>query len=176
MTAPASITIDMEQLTISAAVAIAEAPFVELENQSRDLATMAACGFLSKQDAVDVAYTASLAAIGGGTWYRHDPDAIQEIIASGFEMAQLDMQRSKKRDYWLVSEDGVASAGELQRMQDGWARQRDSAHRTTRPTINAFWYVVGLGDEAYLTRWLADHPDDAPYLRKLLEDRCTKSS
>jgi hypothetical protein len=37
-------------------------------------------------------------------------------------------------------------------------------------TIDAFWYVVRLGDADYLGDWLDRHPLDAPYLVKLLSD------
>jgi hypothetical protein len=144
MTAHASAEIDTTQLAFATAIAIAEAPFVELENQSRELAAMAACGFITKQDAVDIAYTASLAAIGGGTWYRHDPDSIQEIIAKGFEMEESKAKPAEPR-----------------------------AYHTPESTIDAFWYVVRNENDEYLARWLAEHPLDAPYLRKLAEERCT---
>jgi hypothetical protein len=146
MTAHAYARIDTTQLAISAAVAIAEAPFVELENQARDLAAMVACGFLTKQAAVDVAHTAALAAFGPGMVERHGADVIQEIIAAGFEMEEPKPEPAKPRPY-----------------------------KTPESTEHAFWYVVRLNDQAYLTRWLEDHPLDAPHLQKLLEDRCRPS-
>jgi hypothetical protein len=42
-------------------------------------------------------------------------------------------------------------------------------YSTPQSTIDAFWYVVSLGDADYLARWLADHPADAPYLFKIWE-------
>lgn len=38
-------------------------------------------------------------------------------------------------------------------------------------TIDAFWYVVRLNNPERLKRWLKEHPDEAPHLRKLLEER-----
>jgi hypothetical protein len=143
----AAFKLDTTQLAISAAVAIAEAPFVELEHQSRELAAMAACGILPKPNAVDVAYTAALAAFGPGMVKRHGADAIQEIIAAGFEMEEPTPPAAQARSY-----------------------------EPPESTVQAFWYVVSLNDEDYLTRWLADHPREALHLRKLLEDRCQTRS
>jgi len=122
-------------------MAIADAPFAELENQSRDLSAMVAYGVLTKPEAVDVAYKAALAALGPGMVRYYGADAIQEIIAAGFEMPKP--KPVKPRRYY-----------------------------TSESTEAAFWYVVGLNDEVYLTRWLADHPQDALHLKTLLEDRC----
>jgi len=44
-------------------------------------------------------------------------------------------------------------------------------YRTPQSTIDAFWYVVCLDNPDYLTRWLAQHPLDAPALIKLWEGR-----
>jgi hypothetical protein len=40
-----------------------------------------------------------------------------------------------------------------------------------RSTVDAFLYVVALDDIDRLKAWLADHPDDAPTLLKLLESK-----
>jgi hypothetical protein len=42
-------------------------------------------------------------------------------------------------------------------------------YRTPQATADAFWYVVRLDDPEYLTRWLAQHPLDAPYLLNIWE-------
>lgn len=138
----APINIYNPQLTLAVATAIAEAPFNELERQSAELALMAACGSLSKQDAVDIAYSAARKAIGAGTWYWFDVDVIQEIIASGFELPEAGPYRPKPQPY-----------------------------RTPQSTIDAFWYVVSLCDPERLNAWLDDHPQDAPFLLKLLEGK-----
>jgi hypothetical protein len=44
-------------------------------------------------------------------------------------------------------------------------------YRTPQATIDAFWWVVGLGDPERFKAWLAARPDDAPFLLKLLEDK-----
>jgi hypothetical protein len=134
--------LDLAPFAVSAAIAIADAPFAELENQSRDLAALAAYGVLSKSEAADVAYFAALAGLGPGMVRYYGADAIQEIIATGFEMEDPKPVKPRR------------------------------SYRTPESTEAAFWYVVSLNDEAYLTRWLADHPEDAPHLKMLLEDRC----
>jgi hypothetical protein len=44
-------------------------------------------------------------------------------------------------------------------------------YRTPQSTIDAFWYVVGRRDQERFKAWLADHPQDAPFLLKLLEGK-----
>jgi hypothetical protein len=44
-------------------------------------------------------------------------------------------------------------------------------YRTPQSTVDAFWYVVSLGNADHLERWLQDHPKDAPNLVRLLEAR-----
>jgi len=142
----ASVKADICQLTISAAVAIADAPFAELERQSRDLACLAACGFLAKQEAVDAAHNAAVAALGPGMVNRYGADSIQEIIVTGFRLEEQEREAAKPRVY-----------------------------RTPEATVSAFWYVVGLNDPAHLKRWLAEHPQDSRYLQKLWEAKCHPS-
>jgi hypothetical protein len=42
-------------------------------------------------------------------------------------------------------------------------------YRPPQATIDAFRYLVRLGDQQRLSNWLKDHPADAPALLKLLE-------
>jgi hypothetical protein len=44
-------------------------------------------------------------------------------------------------------------------------------YSTPQSTIDAFWYVVSLRDSERFKAWLRDHPKDAPFLLKLLEDK-----
>jgi hypothetical protein len=108
---------------------------------------MAACGFLPKQAAVEAAHTAALAAFGPAKVQRHGADAIQEIIAARFELQQPKHQPPELPSY-----------------------------RTPKATIDAFFYVVRLNDQAYLTRWLEDHPLDAPFLHKIWERKCSSAA
>src|SRR5437016_9814027 len=48
-------------------------------------------------------------------------------------------------------------------------------YRTPQATIDGFWYVAGLGDADYLTRWLAQHPLDVTALQKLWEAKHARS-
>jgi hypothetical protein len=41
------------------------------------------------------------------------------------------------------------------------------SHRTPQSTIDAFWYVVRSGDTDRLTRWLEQHPANAPELHEI---------
>jgi hypothetical protein len=54
-------------------------------------------------------------------------------------------------------------------MTDKLAHADPPPYRTAASTIDAFWYVVGLRDQERFKAWLADHPQDAPFLLKLLE-------
>jgi len=40
-------------------------------------------------------------------------------------------------------------------------------YETAKSTIEAFWHVVRNYDNAYLQRWLDEHPDDRTYLLDL---------
>ena len=44
-------------------------------------------------------------------------------------------------------------------------------YRTPQATIDAFLYVVSLCNPERLKAWLGDHPQDAPFLLKLLEGK-----
>jgi hypothetical protein len=44
-------------------------------------------------------------------------------------------------------------------------------YRPARSTVDAFWFVVGLGDPDRFKAWLADRPKDAPFLLELLEGK-----
>jgi hypothetical protein len=48
---------------------------------------------------------------------------------------------------------------------------RTRPYRTPQATVDAFWYVVSLCDPKPLKTWLGDHPQDAPFLLKLLEGK-----
>jgi hypothetical protein len=49
-------------------------------------------------------------------------------------------------------------------------------YRTPEATAQAFWYVASLDEPERLAAWLADHPRDATYLRKLLEQKCSSAA
>jgi hypothetical protein len=46
---------------------------------------------------------------------------------------------------------------------------RPEPYRTPQSVVDAFLHVVRLGDADYLSRWLAQHPADAPHLLKIWE-------
>jgi len=49
-------------------------------------------------------------------------------------------------------------------------------YRTPQATIDAFFGWVVRQDQTYQARWLAEHPRDEAYLRKLWEDKCKPQS
>ena len=40
-------------------------------------------------------------------------------------------------------------------------------YSTPESVVDAYWYLVQLGDEKRLSNWLSDHPYDADYLLSL---------
>jgi hypothetical protein len=44
-------------------------------------------------------------------------------------------------------------------------------YRPAQSTIDAFWFVVGLGNPEQLKTWLLARPKDAPFLLELLEGK-----
>jgi hypothetical protein len=54
------------------------------------------------------------------------------------------------------------------RLADWLAKRRSGVPQST---IDAFWYLVRLGDEPRLKAWLEARPSDAPTLFKLYEER-----
>jgi hypothetical protein len=70
------------------------------------------------------------------------------------------------RDRWKHT--GEAPPPEIVRNSDISAKPpKAPSYRTPQATIDAFFYVAALGDADGLVRWLAQHPLDAPYLRKI---------
>lgn len=72
-----------------------------------------------------------------------------------------DWELADNRDSWRwTGEKPPVCAGEVKRL---------APYAPAASTIDAFAYVVRLGDPAYLATWLASHPTDAPHLMKLYE-------
>src|SRR5262249_48629562 len=115
----------------------------------------------------------------------HGQDAIQAEMAFAFMPANADMpdQVSPRIVLWDLADprDRWRHTGERPpswSFRNGPFPKTDSRkpeYQTPQSTIAAFWFVVRLEDETYLTRWLADHPQDAPYLKKLWEAKCRPS-
>jgi hypothetical protein len=49
-------------------------------------------------------------------------------------------------------------------------------HRTAQSTVDAFFGWIVRQDEATQERWLAEHPEDATYIKKLWEAKCKPQS
>jgi hypothetical protein len=54
--------------------------------------------------------------------------------------------------------------------------QSKPEYRTPQATVDAFFGWIVRQDETTQARWLAEHPNDAPYLRKLWEEKCNPLS
>jgi hypothetical protein len=93
-------------------------------------------------------------------------DRVQEIIAAPFaryrEMAEADDGPPQ----WFTNTI-MAEPDEPEPVKPA-AKQ---PYRTPQATVDAFLYVVRLDDPEYLTRWLAQHPLDAPALYKFYEGK-----
>ena len=72
-------------------------------------------------------------------------------------------------------EDVAAIIARLEAMDDPSQRQAPQGERKPRPyqpadaTIDAFKFLVCLGDEARLAKWLRGHQSDAPHLLKIFD-------
>jgi hypothetical protein len=53
---------------------------------------------------------------------------------------------------------------------------RPRPYQTPASSIEAFWCLVRLNEPARLEAWLLDHPRDAQFLYKLLQDRKNERS
>jgi len=129
-------------------------PFIEVFREQCELhSRLHAQGLLSKPTAVD--HLRWLAE----TWHLvelHGQHAVQAIIAKPFAWIR----------YSLVSDHPPAESIDPVRPEPP---KRD--YRTAQSTIDAFWHVVRNESTEYLTRWLFDHPLDAPHLQKLWKQK-----
>jgi len=62
----------------------------------------------------------------------------------------------------------------LNHVEEGEPKKRE--YRTPQATIDAFLGWIVRQDQATQTRWLADRPKDAAYLRKLWSEKCKAQS
>jgi hypothetical protein len=75
------------------------------------------------------------------------------------------------RDCWKHTGEPPPTAAV--RNSDISARPADKPrpYRTPQATVDAFWFVVSLCDPDRLKAWLSDHPQDEPFLLKLLKGK-----
>jgi len=91
------------------------------------------------------------------------------------ENAEGDLVRqwelADSRDGWKHT--GEPPPAAAVRNSDISARPADKAlpYRPPQSTIDAFWFVVSLCDPGRLKTWLSDHPQDEPFLLKLLKGK-----
>jgi hypothetical protein len=87
---------------------------------------------------------------------------LEEIIFARAADLLMQWELADPRDAWRHT-------GEKQPKPEPEPVQPKRTYKTPQATIDAFWYVVGLCDPAGLTAWLDRHPQDKPFLLKLLE-------
>ncbi|MEH2521563.1 hypothetical protein V1279_007136 [Bradyrhizobium sp. AZCC 1610] len=151
-------------------------------------ARMMADGDLLICDAVDELQTVAersglIAAIG--------QDAVQNLMGEAIAAASLvpdlaepdELAEGCEAEIMLRAAE-LVQQWELADPRDRWrhtgerrpaVRPEPSARREpyapAQSTVEAFWHVVRTDDPDYLSRWLADHPADAPELFKLWKAR-----
>ncbi|MCP2125798.1 hypothetical protein [Bradyrhizobium ottawaense] len=142
------------------------APFEEL---CRDYVGWWLDGILEKSDAVDcVQRHAEL----WGVVDEIGQDEVQRLMAEAFAPAEelpsdcashllMQWELADPRDRWRWT-------GELPPVQQA-ATIDKPVYRTAQSTIDAFHYVLSLGDRERLAAWLLNHPDDAPAFFKSVE-------
>jgi hypothetical protein len=79
-------------------------------------------------------------------------DAVQAIMATA-----------------IAAETGVRAPDERPRDGKFFSLRQRNKGKPPKATVDAFKYVVSLGDQDQLARWLRNHIDDAPALLDLLE-------
>ncbi|WP_377830315.1 hypothetical protein ACFKHW_17295 [Bradyrhizobium lupini] len=115
-------------------------------------------------------------------------DEVQRLIAAPFERfratvaAEIEAEQEALHlpsDYaaqlikqWELddSRDRHRWTGEMPPVPQAERRQ-DRVYKPADSTVDAFAYVLGLGDSEYLARWLTSHPTDAPHLLRLYEEK-----
>jgi hypothetical protein len=91
-------------------------------------------------------------------------DELNEAFEQEIMLRTADLVRqwelADPRDRWRHTGEPPPQAVEVLRA----APEPYRMPQTPEAVINAFKYVVSLGDPKHLTRWLAQHPLDAPFL------------
>jgi hypothetical protein len=123
-------------------------------------ALLFANGLLSLHEAVDELQTY---AEKSGLVDRLGQDEVQRIMGVAFAAVDL-LPGPEEPAADQISPAQLSSAAPDPRET---VAPRSPAYRTAASTIAAFRYVTGLDDADYLTRWLANHPADAPELFKI---------
>jgi len=90
-------------------------------------------------------------------------EEIENIIYLRAGAAVEQLERADPRDRWRHTGEPPPTIEP--------AHSAPRPYRTPQSTIDAFFYVVRLDDPARLAAWLDDHPQDAPFLPKLLDGK-----
>ena len=90
-------------------------------------------------------------------------------------------------EFYCYPDGDLVKQWELDDPRDRWRHTGDARppaapttsttkpYSTPRATVDAFFYVLGIGDVDYLTNWLSQHPLDVPTLHKLWEGTNARS-
>ncbi|WP_247409678.1 hypothetical protein [Bradyrhizobium sp. 150] len=162
------------------------APVVDLVEVLRELADAKAYRYAHHQievpDAVD-----DLQNFAQKTGLAADQDLVQNVIAGPFawvrELNDNEPQSDTECELAAPSDDAqqLVRAWELEDARDRWKHTGELppspaekpktpvAYKPADSTIDAFFYLVRLGDSERLRSWLDDHRQDASYLLELLE-------
>ncbi len=94
----------------------------------------------------------------GPEFFCEDDLEIQIHLAAADLVKQWEL--ADPRDRWRHTGEPPPKASDI-------SNARREPYCTPPSVVDAFLYVVRLGDADYLSRWLAQHPLDAPYLLKI---------
>jgi hypothetical protein len=97
-------------------------------------------------------------------------DRVQEIMAAPFARYRKMIEPDDGPPDWFANTIMV-EPNEPEPLKPA-AKQ---TYHTPKSTIDAFMFVASLNDADHLTRWLAQHPLDAPELHKIWENKCSRA-
>jgi hypothetical protein len=96
------------------------------------------------------------------------PEFFCDDLETQIHLAAADLVRqwelADPRDRWRHTGEPPPKASNI-------PNARPEPYRPAQSTIDAFWFVINLRDPERFKAWLADHPQDAPFLLKLLEGK-----
>jgi hypothetical protein len=161
-------------MTASAAIDHQTAnPIEVLRARAEAKVLLIANGYLDLQTAIDELW---LASERDGLIRMFGADAVQRVLAESFarwhvwaEIDELEWLAELRQQQELAGILERISAPIDEPRRDHPRRAEPPPYRPAQSTIDAFWFVVGLRDPERLKAWLADHPQDAPFLLQLLK-------
>ncbi len=96
------------------------------------------------------------------------PEEIAEEIERLIYLRACDLveqwELADSRDRWRHTGEAPPKASDI-------PAAKPPPYYPAQSSVDAFWFVVAQCDPDRLKRWLHDHPEDAPFLLKLLEGK-----